>query len=293
MDTEKVFLFRQSCLVLPETQSDAEAVNGVDRGLADAAFGKPAYDKVSVFEAGDSMQGFLLDAKEPLPPGWKAYSLREAAAALSCEAGSLVCAGISGAAEGSPLADPAGSGTETAGRLFRVYHVLQWRRESAYCGSCGTANIDAPDETARLCPNCGRLEFPRIAPAVIVFVVRDDGRGLLAHNVKFKNGVYSLIAGFNEAGENLESTVVREIREEVGIEVRDVRYVTSQPWPFPNSLMVGFTARYAGGEIKPDGKEIVDARWFTREELLSGEVELPGKGAVSRYIIESWLQGKR
>jgi NAD+ diphosphatase len=112
----------------------------------------------------------------------------------------------------------------------------------------------------------------------------------LAHNVKFKDNLYSLIAGFNEAGESLEATVVREIREEVGIEVTGVRYVTSQPWPFPNSLMVGFFARYAGGELKPDGKEITDARWFTREEMRSGEIELPGRGAVSRYIIESWLE---
>jgi NAD+ diphosphatase len=209
-------------------------------------------------------------------------SLREAAAGLSNETGNLVCAGLG--------PEPARGSELGAGRLFRAYHVLQWRRESAFCGSCGAPNGDAPLELARLCPKCGRLEFPRIAPAVIVFVTRDDGRGLLAHNVKFKNKVYSLIAGFNEAGESLEATVVREVREEVGIEVAGVRYVTSQPWPFPNSLMVGFLAKYAGGELKPDGKEITDARWLTRKEMYSGEIELPGRGAVSRYIIESWLK---
>jgi NAD+ diphosphatase len=173
--------------------------------------------------------------------------------------------------------------------LFRAYHVLQWRQESAFCGRCGSPNGDLPGENARLCPKCGHLEFPRIAPAVIVLVIRGR-RGLLAHNVKFKDNLYSLIAGFNEAGESLEATVVREVREEVGIEVTGLRYVTSQPWPFPNSLMVGFLARYAGGDLKPDGKEITYARWVAREELHSGEIELPGMGAVSRYIIESWLK---
>jgi NAD+ diphosphatase len=100
--------------------------------------------------------------------------------------------------------------------------------------------------------------------------------------------VYSLIAGFTEAGESLEDTVTRETREEVGIEVKNVRYITSQPWPFPNSLMVGFTARYAGGEIRPDRVEIEDARWFGRGEL----PQLPGFGSVSRYLINSWIAGK-
>jgi NAD+ diphosphatase len=127
---------------------------------------------------------------------------------------------------------------------------------------------------------------------VIVFVVRGGKEGLLAHNVKFKNNVYSLVAGFNEAGENLEATVMREVREETGIGVKDVSYVTSQSWPFPNSLMVCFVARYAEGELKPDGREITDARWFTREDMRSGGIELPGKGAVSRFVIENWLEGK-
>jgi NAD+ diphosphatase len=100
--------------------------------------------------------------------------------------------------------------------------------------------------------------------------------------------VYSLIAGFNEAGESLEATVAREIREEVGLEVRDIRYIASQPWPFPNSLMLGFTARYASGELRPDGLEIEDARWFGRDNLPL----LPGFGSVSRSLIEGWIAGK-
>ena len=98
--------------------------------------------------------------------------------------------------------------------FFRAYHIMQWRSESVYCGRCGTPNGDATDELARLCPKCGRREYARISPAVIVLVSRDDGCALLAHNVKFKEGLYSLVAGFVEAGECLEETVAREIREE-------------------------------------------------------------------------------
>jgi NAD+ diphosphatase len=172
--------------------------------------------------------------------------------------------------------------------MLRAFHIAQWRRESRFCGSCGASNRDADTgELARLCPACGRLEFPRISPAVITIIVNGEGKALLAHNKKFVPGVYSLIAGFNEAGESLEETVARETGEEVNIEIRDIRYVASQPWPFPNSLMLGFTARYASGEIKPDGVEIGDARWFSREELPA----LPGPGSVSRYLIKRWIDG--
>jgi NAD+ diphosphatase len=123
---------------------------------------------------------------------------------------------------------------------------------------------------------------------VITIIINNDGEALLAHNRKFAGGVYSLIAGFNEAGENLEATVAREIREEVNLEVRDIQYIASQPWPFPNSLMLGFSARYASGEIRPDGEEIMDARWFKPNAL----PQIPGFGSVSRYLINAWLEGK-
>jgi NAD+ diphosphatase len=123
---------------------------------------------------------------------------------------------------------------------------------------------------------------------VITIIINDKDEALLAHNKKFSQGMYSLIAGFNEAGESLEDTVAREILEEVGIEVRDIRYITSQPWPFPNSLMLGFTCRHAGCGIRPDGIEIEDARWFNRDNL----PPLPGHGSVSRYLIELWREGK-
>jgi NAD+ diphosphatase len=131
------------------------------------------------------------------------------------------------------------------------------------------------------------VEFPRIAPAVIVIIINEEGQALLAHNRNFAAGIYSLIAGFTEAGESLEDTVRREAREEVGIAVKDVRYVASQPWPFPNSLMLGFAARLESGSVKPDGVEIEDARWYGRDAL----PDLPGNGSVARYLINQWLEG--
>jgi NAD+ diphosphatase len=120
-----------------------------------------------------------------------------------------------------------------------------------------------------------------------VIIINDQNQALLAHNKQFVPGLYSLIAGFNEAGETLEATVAREIREEVGLEVRDIRYIRSQPWPFPYSLMLGFSARYAGGNVRVDGVEIEDARWFDQDRL----PELPGLGSVSRYLINLWRTG--
>jgi NAD+ diphosphatase len=131
------------------------------------------------------------------------------------------------------------------------------------------------------------VEYPRICPAVIVLITNDAGETLLAHNAHFAPGVYGLIAGFVEAGENLEAAAAREIREEAGIEVCDIRYLLSQSWPFPNSLMIGFSARYASGTVKPDGVEIEDAQWFSRDTLPA----FPGPGSISKYLIEQWKNG--
>jgi NADH pyrophosphatase NudC (nudix superfamily) len=172
-------------------------------------------------------------------------------------------------------------------RALRMYHLALWREDSRYCGRCGHPNDDADDgEYARVCPRCGRKEFPRISPAILVLIKNEKDEALLAHNANFKDNVYSLIAGFLEAGENLQNTVAREVREEVGIEVRDITFGTSQSWPFPNSLMVGFEARYESGVVRCDNKEITDARWFSRSHLPG----LPGKGSVSRFLIDKWLE---
>ncbi|MDR2701508.1 MAG: NAD(+) diphosphatase [Spirochaetaceae bacterium] len=276
----KVYLFQGDDLVIPESMGDDEVLGGVDRYAADSAFGKPEYYAVppaGVSErfAEGPLTACLLGGGAPLPPLWRRLPVRRILSFLAAD----------GELPGSGSVNSRGSG-----QLLRAYHILQWRNDSAYCGSCGEKNGDSPDELARLCPRCGRIEYPRIAPAVIILVTDDVGRALLAHNRKFKDDLYSLIAGFAEAGESLEAAVRRELKEEAAIEVTDIRYVTSQSWPFPNSLMAGFTARYAGGELKPDGVEILDARWFTRESALP---ELPAPGSVSRYIIDRWLGASR
>ena len=165
------------------------------------------------------------------------------------------------------------------------YHLLIWLENSRFCGRCGQANEFHHHEKARVCPTCRTITFPRISPAVIT-AVRKENRILLAHNKRFSAPVYSLIAGFVEAGETLEEAVAREINEEVGIEVENIRYFASQPWPFPDSLMIGFTADWKSGEIVPDNIEISDAGWFDPGNL----PRLPGKGSIALRIIESFLE---
>ena len=168
----------------------------------------------------------------------------------------------------------------------RAFQVVEWDRTHRFCGRCGGATLHHESDRARQCPSCGLVSYPRVSPAVIVFVSRGD-RFLLARNASFPGKRYSILAGFVEAGETLETAVVREIREEVGIEVRNVAYFGSQPWPFPHSLMVGFTAEHASGEIAIDGEEIVDAGWYGADpEQLP---ELPNRISISRRIIDSFL----
>lgn len=163
--------------------------------------------------------------------------------------------------------------------------LVWWDRRHRFCGTCGTATIDVPEERARRCPACAALYFPVASTAVIVAVTRGDEL-LLAHNRNFRAGMFSLLAGFVDPGETLEQAAVREVREEVSLEIGDLRYVTSQPWSFPNSLMVGFHARHVAGEISVDGREIEQAAWYTRATL----PEIPRLGTVARTMIEAWRQ---
>jgi NAD+ diphosphatase len=174
---------------------------------------------------------------------------------------------------------------EMAG-AFRALHLLHWSKHSRFCGRCGKKMVNKDGLLARECPGCGNLNFPRISPAVIVLVEKGDCC-LLACSPRFKNGYYSVLAGFAEPGETLEETVAREVREETGIEVTDIRYFSSQPWPFPDSLMIGFTALYAGGDIRIDGAEILDAQWFFYDRL----PKIPPKISIARQLID-WFVTK-
>ena len=166
----------------------------------------------------------------------------------------------------------------------RAVQVLAWDDAHRFCGRCGAATQPMTDQRARHRPQCGLDAYPRLAPAVIVLVERDDGRVLLARNASFTEPFYSCLAGFVEPGETLEEAVRREVREEVGIELRDIGYFGSQPWPFPHSLMIGFTARLASGEVRPDGQEITEAAWFPPSDL----PRLPGEISIARALIEAW-----
>ncbi|GIV79785.1 MAG: NADH pyrophosphatase [Litorilinea sp.] len=177
-------------------------------------------------------------------------------------------------------------------RLFmlagRAIQVLEWDRTHQFCGRCGTAMAPVPGERAKRCPSCGLTHFPRLSPAIIIAVTRPGPQGeeiLLARNHRFPPGRYSVIAGFVEPGETLEECARREVREEVGIEIREIRYFGSQPWPFPNSLMIGFTATYAGGQIRLEDSEIAQADWFTADNL----PQLPPKMSIARRLIDAFV----
>jgi NAD+ diphosphatase len=176
----------------------------------------------------------------------------------------------------------------------RAVQVVGWDRTHRFCGRCGTATEAAPDERVRECPHCGLSAYPRLSPAVIVLVTRGDGEeeALLAWGRRSPTRRFSTLAGFVEIGETLEEAVHREIREETGIEVHTVKYFGSQPWPFPSQLMVGFRARYAGGELNLQEREIVEARWFTPVEV--DTVTAPhGPFTIAGWLIDGWLAEQR
>jgi NAD+ diphosphatase len=161
---------------------------------------------------------------------------------------------------------------------------LEWIRSHHYCSRCGQPTDRHPTHEAMACRACGHLQFPRVAPAVIV-LIEHGRRVLLARSPAFPEGMYSTIAGFVEPGESLEEAVHREVEEEVGVEVAQLRYFGSQPWPFPHSLMVGFVAQWAGGDIRIDADEIEDARWFDA----NGLPPLPPPLSIARSLLEDFL----
>jgi NAD+ diphosphatase len=171
-----------------------------------------------------------------------------------------------------------------AAATCRAAQIVEWELAHTYCGRCGAATTAHATELAHVCESCGTHFYPRITPAVIMRV--DDGeRILLARRAGLARPFFSVLAGFVEPGETLEETVRREVHEEVGIDVEDVRYFASQPWPFPSQLMIGFTARFGGGELAVDETELAEAGWFGPDEL----PPIPGPFTIARWLIDDFV----
>jgi NAD+ diphosphatase len=187
----------------------------------------------------------------------------------------------------APLLD-----AEHAGLLAYARALATWRARQRYCGACGAPTVTSHAGHCMVCtdPACAQQYFPRIDPAIIV-LVSDGERALLGRQASWPARRVSTIAGFVEPGESLEDAVVREVLEETGVAVHNVRYDSSQPWPFPSSLMLGFFASAAAGSIVRVSGELEDARWFTRAQVLSGEALAPPTQSISWRLIETWLKG--
>jgi NAD+ diphosphatase len=169
---------------------------------------------------------------------------------------------------------------------LRSFHLTNWLKNNKFCGRCGGILNLSSDELALKCADCNSLVYPRLSPAMIVAVVKDH-RILLAHSNRFPPGRYSVLAGFVEPGETLEDCVSREVMEEVGIKVKNIHYFASQPWPFPDSLMIGFTAEYASGELAIDNNEILAADWYSPGNFPN----LPSNDSIAKRLID-WFVNK-
>ncbi len=161
--------------------------------------------------------------------------------------------------------------------------MVYWNATSGFCPVCGHETTQKDHDWGKVCTNCGHTGYPRVSPAVLI-VVHDGNRILLSHKEGW-GPRYSILAGFVEPGESLEECCAREAMEETGVIVTDIKYAGSQPWPFPHQLMIGFTARYAGGDIVRDEAELDDARWFD----VTAMPDLPGKSSLSRKLIDEWV----
>lgn len=238
--------------ILAPAESHAALLPGTSQGPAAA----PVLDQFLLGELGETpVFAGALDPVAPLPAGYRTIGLR----ALMAEA------------------DP-----ETSALAVYASQIAQWGRIARFCSACGQALGPVENTWGRACPGCGHTIYPPVSPAVIVLVT-DGPRALLASKGGWGKR-YSLVAGFVEPGETFEECVAREVHEEVGVSVGPMRYVSSQAWPFPHQIMVGFIAEYAGGEIAIDTTELADARWFTRDAM----PELPPPFTISRQIIEIW-----
>lgn len=170
----------------------------------------------------------------------------------------------------------------------RAVQIMEWDRTHQFCGRCGAPMEPVANERAKRCTVCGLSNYPRLSPAIIIAVTREiegEKRILLARNHRFPAGRYSVLAGFVEPGESLEECAAREVEEEVGIKIGNIRYFASQPWPFPNSLMLGFTADYISGDFNLEDAEIAEAGWFGVNNLPN----LPQKPSIARQLIDAFV----
>jgi NAD+ diphosphatase len=187
------------------------------------------------------------------------------------------------AVERRVLADLLGADVFTRSGI--AYQMMNLTVKNKFCGVCGTEMRDHERERARECPKCRNIVYPSLSPAIIV-AVEKDGMLLMGHNVNFPKGRYSVLAGFVEPGETLEQAVEREVYEESGVRVKNIRYFESQPWPFPSSMMIGFQADWESGDAQPDGEEIADVMWVTPDSL----PDLPHSVSISWRLINDWLR---
>ena len=167
-------------------------------------------------------------------------------------------------------------------------HIRNWDRDFQFCSRCGIKVNKSRTERSKVCPKCGLISFPRISPAIIVAVTKGD-KLLLANNKKFSKDFYSVIAGFVDVGESLEECVIREVKEETNIEIKNINYFGNQTWPFSESLMIGFTADYANGELKPDGVEIEHVDWFDVDSLPKYFKGI----SISSKLIDDFIENKK
>lgn len=167
----------------------------------------------------------------------------------------------------------------------RAIQLRDWDKNHQFCGRCGSKTYVSDIERARVCPKCGFMSFTRISPAIITAIIKEDSI-LMAKHSYHKEDRYSLIAGFMEAGEKIEEAVHREVKEEVGLNIKNLKYFDSQSWPFPNSLMIGFISEYESGDIKVDNNEIIDAKWFKKEEIKQFSSDI----SIASHLIDYFLK---
>jgi NAD+ diphosphatase len=179
--------------------------------------------------------------------------------------------------------------TQQFEQASRAIQLLEWRRNHKFCSHCGESTIEHKTEFAMICPSCGYHQYPRVQPCIITVITRGEDEILLAKNAHNKSNMYGLIAGFVEVGETLEEAVRRETKEEIGLNVKNIQYLASQPWPFPSNLMIAFKAEYESGDIELQEEEISDAQFFKFNAL----PEIPFKGSIAHSMIMHVTTGSK